>query len=90
MKVRNGFVSNSSSSSFVISLDALNPLQVFAIKGHSTMCEIVNMKCDGDAWYIDIDEDEKTVEGRTTMDNFDMEEYLSKIGVPSHVINWDY
>ena len=41
MKIRTGFISNSSSSSFMIKMDDLNPLQVFLIKNHYDFCKIM-------------------------------------------------
>jgi hypothetical protein len=42
MKIRSGFVSNSSSSSFVITKVALNNFQVEAIKNHISVIEYMN------------------------------------------------
>ena len=71
MKIRVGFVSNSSSSSFSIRLKDINGKQLDQIIAHS----------------IDVDENE--VRGSTMMDNFDMSEFLKRIGVPDEVIRWE-
>lgn len=83
MKLRPGFVSNSSSSSFVIPLRVLSAKQVSMIKSHadSEGCE------NYDAW--DITENEFSVDGSTSMDNFDMHYFLTHlVGVDSNDIEW--
>jgi len=86
MKIRNGFVSNSSSSSFIVKKEGLNELQIYAIHNH---IEMVNKMIfpewtaeehpDG-AWNVK--EHDNIIELSTGMDNFDMEFFLKKIGVP--------
>lgn len=77
MKIRAGFVSNSSSSSFIIRKDVLSPQQIRLIRDHlaeGTMLGLyVNDGWD-DSWAVR--ETDDTVEGSTIMDNFDMEQYL--------------
>jgi len=88
MKTRLGFVSNSSSSSFIISKQFLNEWQIDAIKNHTTNLYFKRSGCDKyDAWNIN--EDELFVYGSTGMDNFDMREFLSMIGVDDRIIKWD-
>ena len=48
MKIRCGFVSNSSDASFVIPLDRLTPLQIEAIKRHCALGEIIGIPCPND------------------------------------------
>jgi hypothetical protein len=69
MKIRSGFVSNSSSSSFVIFKDGLSCKQRDAILNHS---EVVNI---GLAWEVD-DSNPDFITVRTDMDNFNMQEYI--------------
>lgn len=85
MKIRSGFVSNSSSSSFVLSLSEITPAQYLAI---------MNNKYDdqpysnvGDAWDIEVTETE--IRGSTFMDNYSMSEFFEKIGVDDSKVKWD-
>jgi hypothetical protein len=79
MKIRQGFVSNSSSSSFVIPMSALTPEQLGKIHNHIEEGKKLGMECCGkhDAWHIK----EASLSLSTNMDNFDMYGFLSKIGV---------
>ena len=91
MIIRDGFVSNSSSSSFIIKKKHLSPHQIKKIKKHwrdrdQDSYPYENDGSSYDAW--DITENKKSIEGFTTMDNFDMANYLEKMGVKSKFINW--
>lgn len=86
MKVRSGFVSNSSSSSFIVSLKDITPAQYLAI---------VNNQYDdqgfcnsSDAWDIDVSDTE--IRGSTFMDNYSMREFFEKIGVDNDKVKWDW
>jgi hypothetical protein len=81
MKIRKGFVSNSSSSSFVISKEFLSPYQIKMIFAHGR-------EAGDDAWTIE--ETDESISGDTIMDNFDMAEYLTNIGISNKFIKWDY
>ena len=87
MKIRNGFVSNSSSSSFVIAKEALTPLQILAIKEHVYLADKMGMNPEDGPWSIT--EDDFTISGSTGMDNFDIFEYMDKIGIPREHITGD-
>ena len=87
-KLRNGFVSNSSSSSFVISLDKITAKQLNKIFDHIELGQEMGLDCaeSHEAWTISVDDNNVT--GYTFMDNFDMEEFLLKIGVDAEDIEW--
>ena len=89
MKARLGFVSNSSSSSFVINLDDLTPKQVRKIKNHT---EVAKNMWSNREWYDDqwsIEENDETIRGYTIMDNFDMHDFLENIGVDMSKVRWE-
>lgn len=75
MKIRNGFVSNSSSSSFILYKDKLTKDQILLIKNHH-LCKTIPY-ADTDFWYVN--EHNDTLELSTMQDNFDMYEYLTRI-----------
>lgn len=100
MKIRNGFVSNSSSSSFVILKDALSNNQIDMILNYQYYVEelLKNDEIDDDVkdrfcyyssypWQI-IDHDDY-IFGETSMNNFDMSSYLDYINVNLDMICWD-
>ena len=90
MKVRNGFVSNSSSSSFVIAKSKLNNKQIEAIKNHRVI--VIGLGNDEfDRWWGEwqIEETDTEIKGSTTQDNFNMREFLNVIGVDYTCVEWD-
>lgn len=94
MKIRSGFVSNSSSSSFLIPISALKQYQIEMIVDHIDATENYNkyhqtdIYCeDSERWNIDVNE--KCVYGYTFMDNFDMNFFLSEIAnIDQKYIHW--
>jgi hypothetical protein len=90
MKIRDGFVSNSSSSSFVISRQDITAKQLYQIVNHGELASDFGTPCPpGDAWSID-DSAAEVIEGSTWMDNFNMHEFLENIGVDADKIKWGY
>ena len=77
MKKREGFVSNSSSARFVVNKYYISGYQMDKIRDHAE-------EAGKDAWYIDDRGD--VIRLFTNMDNFDMEEYLGKIGISKDAI----
>lgn len=86
MKERNGFVSNSSSSSFIIKKEKLTESQINEIKNHFNI--VIENKYysiykeylhESDEW--EIEETETEIKGHTAMDNFDMRSFFDIIGV---------
>lgn len=96
MKIRSGYVSNSSSSSFLIPINALRQYQIEMIEDHIHCTENwlkynkdAEIDCcdDGNRWSIDVNE--KCVYGYTFMDNFDMHFFLLNIAkVEQKYIHW--
>ncbi len=91
MKIRTGFVSNSSSSSFCIQKKHLSELQLLAIREHVKFAEMLDIPCEAeDQWTITDISEGKGIEGYAFMDNYDMSTFLAKIGVKSKHIHWEY
>ena len=95
MKIRSGFVSNSSSSSFILQKEHVTPAQIKLIKNHLHKARKMNKELDKydqffvkdwDEWHIH--ETETTLEGFHIMDNFDMEKFFLLIGVPQEAFTF--
>ncbi len=86
MKQRQGFVSNSSSSSFVVKAEFLNDRLREMIMEH---CEYASDDDDeysqGDAWDVK-ERDNGDLFCNTSMDNFDLMAFVRRIGVPQEGI----
>lgn len=86
MKIKKDFVTNSSSSSFVLNKNELSEFQIVAIKNHIELAKIMheqNPKKYDFGWFDewDIKETKKEIKGYTSMDNFDMKLFLDSIGI---------
>ncbi len=77
MKIRNGFVSNSSSSSFVVALSVLNEDEKKKILDYVPFSneETEDYR---DHWSIRVDETRGVIYGFTTMDNGGLSKYLGE------------
>jgi hypothetical protein len=81
MKIRNGFVSNSSSASFTLRKGNLTKEQIWMVNHHILIGGLMGMEWAEahNAW--ELDEDFAKIEGRTDMTNFSMDEFFEKIGI---------
>jgi hypothetical protein len=90
MKIRKDFVTNSSSSSFVISKRHLDDDQILAINEHISLGKKMGMSSCSFENMWDIDENDEYIGGYTYQDNFDMHDFLDDIGVSTNVVHWGY
>lgn len=88
MKVRHDFVTNSSSSSFLISKKYLDYDQIRAIREHHELGKKMGLVHDYLDFEWDIKENNDFITGYVSMDNFDMEEFLEKIDVNMRKVTW--
>lgn len=78
MKMRTGFVSNSSSASFMVALTALTAKQYQTILDYDEF----NHSPSSDSWDFELIDNDKFLRGYTYMDNGDLAIYLlNKVGV---------
>lgn len=83
MRIRKGFVSNSSSSSFIVFKKAISDEQ------KDLLLNIDDEWFKQNPWRIT--EEEYCIQGYTSMDNFDMEFYMKKIGIDvEKAVKWGY
>lgn len=92
MKIRTGFVSNSSSSSFCIALKDLTGEQISQIQNHIEVSKELDIDCgfgcniDNAEWSISIEG--KTITGHTDMNDFSMHTFLEEIDVDINKVDW--
>ena len=87
MKLRIGFVTNSSSSSFTIAKSDLTDDQIEKIKNYFEAAKEVGINDFDDLW--DIYETNFNINGFTCMNNGDMLKFLRLIGVDRDNIEWE-
>ena len=75
MKLRVGFVSNSSSASFVIVKDKLTQAE------EKLILDYMDSEANEDGWSIEIDEASGIINGWTNMDNGSFEEFCNNYGL---------
>ena len=88
IKTRLDFVTNSSSSSFVISKKHLTEEQLEMIRDHSIIGEQLGLECAEEPWQIE--ENDMFISGYTWMDNFDIGKLFEIYGIPDEIIEWRY
>lgn len=87
MKIRQDFVTNSSSSSFIICKKKIDDDQIEAIHEHSTLAKKMGYYNCNSPWSIW--EDDEYIYGDTPMDNFNMGSFLDDIDVNPKYIYWN-
>lgn len=81
MKIRNGFVSNSSSASFMVPKSSLNYAQ------GQMLLEFGASDDNEDGWNVY--EDKDCIRGFTIMDNEALDRWADKVGFPVSLLEWE-
>ena len=91
MKIRAGFVSNSSSASFVVDKRLITEAQAELLRRHSIIASMLynelktNIFDSADQSW-ELDETKTKLEFSTTMNNFDLPGFAKEIGIPQEAI----
>lgn len=83
MKIRNGFVSNSSSSSFTISLDEVSRYQFEMIRSKINELALIQTNRENEeVWHMNLSEYDFTLNIYASMDDdFDWMDFLERIDI---------
>lgn len=84
MKIRNGFVSNSSSSSFVVSLDKLSGRDLARLLDYPS-----NNESYSDYWNISVNLNANILRGSTAMDNGNLSEFCQAYNITCDGFEWE-
>lgn len=88
MKIRLGFVSNSSSASFIIPCSVLTSEQQNKLLNYSEISERLEWDSWRTAMIVDDVSTDKFIRGYTVIDNGDMAEFLCSLGISAmYVVN---
>ena len=87
MKTREGFVSNSSSASFVLKKNMVSEEQLEKVRNHSKEGKKLGLQYAEDEWNIR--EGKRLMKGDTYMANFNMREFFQRIGISSEAYTYD-
>lgn len=92
MKIRTGFVSNSSSASFVVNIDKINAKDALRLMEYNSADSITFSATPRewkDSWSMTVDYDRGVIRGFTSMDNGDLGEYMFKHGIDEDLFVWE-
>lgn len=89
MKIRHGFVSNSSSASFTVNVDKLSARDALILMEYPHVAAQEGSPWT-DYWDINRDDARGLIIGNTNMDNSDLSDYLTAKGVDTSAFYFGY